>query len=124
VQIMGMSDEVAEHEAEKIFNELDYDHDGKINYSEFISAATSRKMLLTKDKLASAFRMIDKNHDGKIQAVELKNLFSDERIQRLPSNTWNEWIDQVAQNRDGTVRIITDEELFIFIRLLLKNLKR
>jgi len=22
----------------------------------------------------------------------------------LPSNTWNEWIEQVAQNKDGTVR--------------------
>jgi len=113
VQIMGMSDEVAEHEAEKIFNELDYDHDGKINYSEFISAATSRKMLLTKDKLESAFRMIDKNHDGKIQASELKNLFSDERIQRLPSNTWNEWIEQVAQNRDGTVTLDQFEKMML-----------
>jgi len=110
---MGMSNEVAEHEAEKIFHELDYDHDGKINYSEFISAATSRKMLLTKDKLDTAFRMIDKNRDGKIQAEELKNLFSDERIKRLPSNTWNEWIQQVAHNRDGTVSIEEFRQLML-----------
>jgi len=33
---MGMSEEMAQQEAEKIFKELDYDNDGKINYSGMI----------------------------------------------------------------------------------------
>jgi len=106
IQIMGMSDAAAEHEAEKILEGLDFNRDGKIDYSEFISAATSRKMLLTKDKLNMAFQMIDKNGDGKIAAEELKRLFSDERIKRLPSTTWNDWINQAA----GSGGTITSEQ--------------
>jgi len=99
----GMSDEMADIEAEKIITTLDTDRDGLVNYSDFINAAISRKMLLTKDKLEKVFRMIDKNGDGVITAEELRYIFNDERISKYPKDYFNQMIAQADKNNDGVI---------------------
>lgn len=98
-----MSDEMADIEAEKIITTLDTDRDGLVNYSDFINAAISRKMLLTKDKLEKVFRMIDKNGDGVITAEELRYIFNDERISKYPKDYFNQMIAQADKNNDGVI---------------------
>ena len=45
---------------EDMFNAVDTDRSGFIDYSEFVIAAMNEKQLLTQDKLQSAFKMFDK----------------------------------------------------------------
>jgi calcium-dependent protein kinase len=44
----------------KMFDAVDIDKSGFIDYSEFVVAAMNEKTLLTDEKLLSAFKMFDK----------------------------------------------------------------
>ena len=45
---------------EKMFDAVDIDRSGYIDYSEFVIASMNEKQLLTNEKLQSAFKMFDK----------------------------------------------------------------
>ena len=47
-------------EIEKMFDLVDIDGSGFIDYSEFVIASMNEKNLLTNEKLQSAFKMFDK----------------------------------------------------------------
>ena len=54
-----------------VITAMDTNNDGLIDYGEFLTAATNRVDLLTKQNLAAAFNAIDVKGDGKITADEL-----------------------------------------------------
>lgn len=43
-----------------MFNEIDMDGNGTIDYTEFVMATMNEKTVLTNDKLEQAFKMFDK----------------------------------------------------------------
>ena len=47
-------------EIEKMFDSIDIDKSGFIDYSEFVVASMNEKQLLTNEKLQQAFAMFDK----------------------------------------------------------------
>ena len=47
-------------DVEKMFDAVDIDKSGFIDYSEFVVAAMNEKTLLTNEKLQTAFNMFDK----------------------------------------------------------------
>ena len=55
---------------QKIFNTIDFDHNGLITISEFITAAIDRKKFLTSKRLKKAFDMFDKDCSGTIEVFE------------------------------------------------------
>ena len=48
---------IDEDDWDKMVNAMDTDGDGKIDYTEFITAAYNREMLLSKENLDIAFKM-------------------------------------------------------------------
>jgi calcium-dependent protein kinase len=58
----------------KIFDSVDIDKSGFIEYSEFLEASINEKQLLTDEKLLSAFKKFDKDGSGTIQAQEIKEI--------------------------------------------------
>lgn len=50
---------IDEDDWDKMVNAMDTDGDGKIDYTEFITAAYNREMLLSKENLDIAFKMFD-----------------------------------------------------------------
>jgi len=54
-----------------VFDSIDTDKSGKIDYTEFLAATMESCVYLKEEKLYSAFRLFDKNNDGKISADEL-----------------------------------------------------
>ena len=59
---------VPESEIESIIKEVDYRGNGKINYSEFLSATLDASKFLTTQKLKAIFSMFDTDQSGKITA--------------------------------------------------------
>jgi len=111
-----MTNELAEEEAEKTMRTLDTNNSGSIDYSgisldrsclnnwiEFVNATIGRNNLLTKERLETAFKMFDKNGDGRISAEEMRFLFNEGKTQGIPEAIWKKWIDEVDKNSDGGV---------------------
>jgi calcium-dependent protein kinase len=59
---------------EKMFDSVDIDKSGFIDYSEFVIASMNEKTLLTNEKLQAAFKMFDKDGSGSISASEIKEV--------------------------------------------------
>ena len=57
-----------------MFNSVDTDHSGYIDYSEFVIASMNEKNLLTNEKLQAAFKMFDKDGSGTISSSEIKEV--------------------------------------------------
>ena len=54
-----------------VISAMDTNNDGKIDYGEFLVAATNRVNLLSKQNLRATFSVLDANGDGRITADEL-----------------------------------------------------
>lgn len=91
---------------------IDTNNSGKIDFTEFLVAASSEEKLLNMTRLEGAFNYFDIDRSGFITIEEIKQFLNDsedstESIKRL--------FDQVDVNGDGR---ITKEE---FIELLLSH---
>ena len=58
-----------------IFNNIDSDHNGYLEYEEFVRAAIDKDHFLLVNFLQFAFNYFDKDHDGEITLEEVKNKF-------------------------------------------------
>lgn len=96
----------------KVFNEVDTDNNGFIEYSEFLKGSLDTHKLLSAENLKKAFKKFDEDGSGTISALELKRLMSggleDNKI-------WNEIILEVDQNGDGEI------DMQEFQKILFKN---
>jgi len=55
---------VSDIEVESMFNEIDQDHSGTIDYSEFIAAAMQKRVYLDEERLHDAFHRLDVEGSG------------------------------------------------------------
>ena len=58
-----------------IFTNIDSDHNGYLEYEEFVRAAIDKDHFLSVNFLQFAFHYFDKDHDGEITLEEVKNKF-------------------------------------------------
>lgn len=63
-------------EVDEMFDKVDADKSGAIDYSEFVVATMNEKNLLSNNKLQSAFKMFDKDGGGSISVDEIKQVLS------------------------------------------------
>lgn len=61
-----------DEDVEQLFDSVDIDKSGYIDYSEFVVASMNEKTILTNEKLLAAFKMFDKDNSGSISAEEIK----------------------------------------------------
>ena len=83
--------------------EVDTDENGYIEYSEFLTAALVRDVLLSKDNLEFAFRLFDSDGSGSISANELREMLGADVISN--EQVWKDLIERVDQNGDGEIDI-------------------
>ena len=68
---------------EELFDCLDVNKDGVIDYDEFINSAYDRVQLLNAKNLEFAFNIIDKNKDRSISSEELQQTFGNGVLETL-----------------------------------------
>jgi calmodulin len=61
-----------EEELHRIMNEVDLDHNGEIDFSEFLTMMSKMGQNTVDDELNEAFRVFDKDGSGSISEEELK----------------------------------------------------
>lgn len=94
--------DISNEEVGQIFDKMDLNKDGKIEYSEFIVAALDEKNLMSEKRLKAAFDMYDKDKSGSISAEEIKKVlsFGKDIDEQLIVNI----IKQVDENNDGELQ--------------------
>ena len=61
-------------EAEYIMKNVDFDNNGFIEFSEFVTASMDKRKMLSQDRLKAAFKIFDTNNNGSISMEEVKAL--------------------------------------------------
>jgi len=84
-----------------MFEEIDLDKNGTIDYTEFVMATMSDKQTMTNEKLQQAFRLFDKDGNGSIEADEIKAVLGDSKM--TPQQI-DDIIKQVDENGDGSIQ--------------------
>ena len=72
---LELSGDKLKNNVDIIFNNLDTDHNGFIEYEEFIRAAVNKKIFYSTNYLRYAFDYFDRDKNGCISFDEIKNIF-------------------------------------------------
>ncbi|CAK59936.1 unnamed protein product (macronuclear) [Paramecium tetraurelia] len=99
----------AEIMADGLMQELDVNESGKVDFTEFISAALVQQQKITINNIKVAFKMFDIDGNGVISKSELESIFGGIEIDNY---AWEDILQKCDLNKDG---VIEEDE---FIKLL------
>ena len=94
------SNRITEQDVYFLFQALDVDRNGKIDYTEFIAATLQRANYLRNDRLLEAFLNFDKDKSGKITKEELLEALKANKTQEKEIE---KYIKAVDKNKDGKI---------------------
>ena len=94
---------IDEEDWDKMVNAMDTDGDGKIDYTEFITAAYNRELLLSQQNLQIAFKMFDQDGNGTLSMDELKSVFASGSASGKTEEVWQQIIASADTNKDGVI---------------------
>jgi len=87
-----------------ILEDVDSDGSGVIDYTEFLAATLDKRQYLQEDVCWSAFRLFDRNGDGKISKEELQAVLGDKGVEdALGTKQIAELLKEVDGNGDGVI---------------------
>ena len=95
---------MSDQEVEQMFQAVDTDNSGFIDYTEFVVAATNQTTLTSQEKLHAAFRMFDKDGSGTISADEIREVLGFGGSNQLSAEAVDAIIKQVDENGDGDIQ--------------------
>lgn len=94
-------------EYQETMSKLDTNGDGKIDYSEFITAAVNRAQILSKQNLDTTFKIFDSDGNGMISVQELKDVFSGGTLLNTnfeeTESVWQKIMQEVDTDSDGNI---------------------
>ncbi|CAD8042862.1 unnamed protein product [Paramecium primaurelia] len=97
-----MDDETALQEVQKIMELVDMDGSGTIDYTEFIIASMDRRKAMQKEKLKEAFQIFDKDGNGFISELEIKEVLGPS-LTDIDEKYWLDMIKEIDKNGDGQI---------------------
>ena len=118
---LNLSGKELEEKVNIIFNNIDTDHNGYIEYEEFIRAAVDKEYFLSDIFLRFAFDYFDRDNNGSITFNEIKQIFNqndknknnDEAQKELQKN-----FDEMDLNGDG---ILSFDEFVEMTKKIIKD---
>ncbi|CAK74200.1 unnamed protein product (macronuclear) [Paramecium tetraurelia] len=87
-----------------LFSRIDTDHNGFIEFTEFLTAAVDMKKLVSADQLKQAFQLLDVNGDGFLEIEEIKKMFNG-KIQVQEEQQWDQLLLEMDENKDGKISL-------------------
>lgn len=90
----------SELEISNLFDELDRNKNGFVDYEEFLSACISQNDLLTKNNLKMAFDYFDTDSSGKLSVEEVRNALS---VSNIYDKKLSEIMGKLDENGDGEI---------------------
>lgn len=102
----------AESEVQALFENVDTDHNGYIDYTEFLKASVDTSKMLSKQNLELAFRLFDRDGSSSISASEIKEVLLN-RESSTDESVWAEIVGEVDRNGDGEIDIKEFEALLL-----------
>jgi len=94
---------------------MDADGDGRIDYTEFITAAFNRELLLSAENLHSAFRIFDADGSGAISLDELKAVFARGAATGKTQEVWTQIMESADENGDGEIDFEEFEKCMLLV---------
>eukprot|EP00405_Crypthecodinium_cohnii_P051280 CAMPEP_0206595828 /NCGR_PEP_ID=MMETSP0325_2-20121206/43211_1 /ASSEMBLY_ACC=CAM_ASM_000347 /TAXON_ID=2866 /ORGANISM="Crypthecodinium cohnii, Strain Seligo" /LENGTH=506 /DNA_ID=CAMNT_0054106573 /DNA_START=95 /DNA_END=1615 /DNA_ORIENTATION=+ len=89
---------------QQILNDVDSDGSGVIDYTEFLAATLDKRSYVQEDVCWSAFRLFDKNGDGKISQDELRLVLDDGDVKNVAgAQTIAQMMQEIDGNGDGHI---------------------
>jgi len=89
---------------QQIMEEVDADGSGVIDYTEFLAATLDRKAYIQEDVCWSAFRVFDRNGDGKISQAEIEQVLGSGDVEEaMGAQAVAELMKEVDANGDGEI---------------------
>jgi len=99
---------------QQILEDVDSDGSGVIDYTEFLAATLDKRSYLKEDVCWSAFRVFDKNGDGKISPEELKAVLEDDDVNDVAGKeAMVKLMKEIDNNGDGCIDF---EEFMVMMR--------
>ena len=86
-------------EIEDLFNSIDENETGNIEYEELIRALTDKENLLSDKNLKEAFEFFDKDNNGSISWNEIAEVVYPEG--KIPKNTIKEFLKEIGQKDEN-----------------------
>merc|ERR1719343_395713 len=110
VEKAGLSNE----QLDELVKAMDTDGSGKVDYTEWLTATMDRKQYEKEDTIWSAFRVFDRNGDGKITENEVERLLGNEDMRHLVGDSVvKALLAEVDTNGDGA---ITFDEFMVMLK--------
>jgi len=91
---------------QQIMEEVDSDGSGMIDYTEFLAATLDRKTYIQEEACWAAFRVFDRNGDGRISKEELKLVMGESGVgdaMHTGAEALQQIMDEVDANGDGEI---------------------
>ena len=92
----------------RMMRSADTSGDGKIDYTEFMTAAFKKQTLVQEENLKKAFEIFDSDGDGQISLEELKSGFGGTEVsqgsdQSSQEQLWENILAEADANGDGKI---------------------
>ena len=97
--------EEVEKQVDCLFNNIDTDHNGFIEYEEFVRAAVDPKIFMSRNYLKFAFGYFDRDNSGDISLEEIKKRFmqNSKNNSEKVENQLKEEFKSIDINGDGSI---------------------
>ena len=84
-----------------MFEKIDLDGNGTIDYTEFVMATIQEKNLVTNERLLQALKMFDKDDIGALSPEEIMEVLC--FVSSVDTKTVQQIIDEVDENGNGEI---------------------